>query len=705
VGQGKTSQDAHGLQQSLARHIAQDLFNERLAHLARPGAPLSDAIDAAGALIAAGRTDFAQHVYRVWVSANPANPQRFVAWFNCAVLSSNQGDLDAARRELTEAIAVNPDFSAAFVNLGGVLERQGHPAEAMAHWNAVLARLSGLTGASIQCKLTALKQAGRMLGEKQELELAEQAMAESLSLDPADHEVIEQWASIRLTQCKWPAITPLERLDAASAVGGMHPLTAAAYTDDPFFQLALAGAYVEAAVDERPGGASDRRAASIDLKGRRLRVGYVSSDLRDHAVGYLMAELFEVHDREKIEVFAYYCGRPSAAEALHGRIKASVEHWRDIRTLSDDEAAALIAGDEIDILVDVNGHTRDARTAVFARRPAPIQVNWLGFPGTMGTPYHHYVIADDWIAPEGSERWFSERVLRLPCYQPNDRKRKVADQRPSRAQAGLPEDAFVFCCFNGAQKISRFTFERWLRILTGAPGSVLWLLESTPETHERLRAYAEARGVARERIVFAPKMANPAHLARYPLADLFLDTAPYGAHTTASDALWMGVPVLTLSGRSFASRVCGSLVRSAGLPELVCEDPEIYVAEAIALAAEPGRVAGLKARLEAGRGDCVLFDMELLVERLEGLYAEMAQDYREGRLPQPDLTNLPAYLAVAKALDHEAHELLGDPGYEALYRDGLARRHALRPLAADGRLWTGESEPQAKPRTRRTGRA
>ena len=266
------------------------------------------------------------------------------------------------------------------------------------------------------------------------------------------------------------------------------------------------------------------------------------------------------------------------------RTKAAVEHWIDIRELSDDDAARRIGADGIDVLVDINGPTRDSRTGVFARHPAPVQVNWLGYPGTMASPYHHYIIADGWIVPEGSEIFYSEKVARLPCYQPNDRKRQIAPERPTRPAVGLPDDAFVFCCFNGTHKITRPTFDRWLEILNRVPSSVLWLLESSKETMTRLADYAERKGVARSRIVFAPRERNPVHLARYPLADLFLDTAPYGAHTTASDALWMGVPVLTLSGRSFASRVCGSLVRSAGLANLVVTRPGDYVERAIALA-------------------------------------------------------------------------------------------------------------------------
>jgi predicted O-linked N-acetylglucosamine transferase (SPINDLY family) len=362
--------------------------------------------------------------------------------------------------------------------------------------------------------------------------------------------------------------------------------------------------------------------------------------------------------------------------------------------MSDDAAAERIGADGIDILVDVNGHTRDGRSNLFARRPAPILVNWLGYPGTMGTPFHHYVIADDFIIPPGSEHYYTEKVVRLPCYQPNDRKRGVAPTRPTRAEFGLPEGAFVFCSFNGVQKLTRFTYDRWLEILRATPGSVLWLLDPGAETVQRLGDYAEQHGIDRARLIIAPKLANPFHLARYPLADLFLDSFPYGAHTTASDALWMGVPLLTMSGRSFAARVCGSLVRAAGLPELVCDTPHAFVQRAIELAEAPATVAALKAKLELNRATCDLFNMDKLARSLEALYAGMCADYLRGELPIPDLTNLDVYLKAAVEFDHDSQEMLGAaPDFDEVYRTKLAARNQARPLRPDDRLWRlGKSE-------------
>jgi predicted O-linked N-acetylglucosamine transferase (SPINDLY family) len=668
--------------------MSDDTFLVAVQKVTAGGVPLADVINTANELAGRGEGKLAQQLYKIWVNFNPEHPQLFVAHFNLAVVATSNGDIAAAMESLKAALQVNPEFLPAYINLGGLLERTGAPNEGIELWKTAITKLTPVTGPAVGWKIATLKQIGRLLGEHQKLETAEAALQECLTLNPGQRDVMEQLIALRLGQCKWPVVVPFEGCDRRSQVSAIHPLSMAAYTDDPLLQLASSWRYTGQLVDEDQDLArSDRRHSTVPAN-RRLRIGYVSSDLRDHAIGYLMAELFEVHDRSKVEVFAYYCGRPSAGEGLQQRIKAAVEHWVDIREMSDDEAAAKIAADGIDILVDVNGHTRDARTAVFARRPAPIQVNWLGFPSTMGSPYHHYIVADDWIIPRASEIYYSEKVLRLPCYQANDRKRIVAPEKPTRAQFGLPEDAVVFCCFNGVQKINTFTFARWMEVLKRTPNSVLWLLENAPEANERLRAEAERHGVDRGRIHFAPKLANPWHLARYPLADLFLDTAPYGAHTTCSDALWMGVPIVTLSGKSFASRVCGSLVRSAGLPELVVDSPDAFVDLAARLGNDPAAIAELKARLEAGRATCTLFDMDLLVSRLEDLYAHMADEHRAGRTPQPDLANLDAYLAIGVAQDHERVEMLTHPDYHGLYRAELKRRHRVRPLHADTRLWT-----------------
>jgi hypothetical protein len=255
----------------------------------------------------------------------------------------------------------------------------------------------------------------------------------------------------------------------------------------------------------------------------------------------------------------------------------------------------------------------------------------------------------------------------------------------------LPEGAIVYCCFNGTHKISRFTFQRWMEVMRAVPGSVLWLLDAQQTVQERLRASASELGVDGSRLIFAPRLKNSLHLARYPLADIFLDTAPYGAHTTASDALWMGVPVVTFSGRGFASRVCGSLVRAAGLPELVSETPREFVKTAIALAQDPILLRDTRERLIAGRATCTLFDTDLLTRRLEALYREMCLEAEGGALPRPDLTNLETYLDIGAGLPHEVEETSTIADLDGLYRAELAKRHMMRPAPADLRIWTQEA--------------
>ena len=471
-------------------------------------------------------------------------------------------------------------------------------------------------------------------------------------------------------------------------MSGISPLSVAAVSNDPLFQLARAAAYYRELIGPRPGKVQiDAPAAPGRRKPGRLRVGYVSSDLREHAVGFAMTDVLETHDKSAFEVFAYYCGL-SRDDAIKERCRKAVDHWIDINDLTDEVAAWRIRSDEIDILVDLNGFTKSARTQVFALRPAPILVNWFGFPGTMGSPDHHYLIADERIAPPEAERYYSEKIVRLSCYQPNDR-RRVVGSAPTRADEGLPEGAFVFCSLNGPQKFTPVMFATWLALLRAAPDSVLWLFGGNGDTNDRLKALAGEAGVAPERLIFAEKKPNPLHVARYGLADLFLDTFPYGSHTTAADALWMGLPVVTFAGRSFASRVCASLVHAAGIGELACDSREHYAATALALANNRPALDALKRRLAETRSTCRLFDTPKLVRELEHAYRGMAEDYESGRLPTPNLDNLLHYHEIGVALSVGE---LADADYLGAYAHELGRRHAISPLHPDGRAWEGVAE-------------
>jgi predicted O-linked N-acetylglucosamine transferase (SPINDLY family) len=631
-----------------------------------------------------GQLASVEAAYGAWVAAHPEDPLLYAVLFNYSIALSDAGKLETAQQCLERSIALSPDFMPAYINLGRILERQGKIGLAIVQWSAALARMVAVNPSAVSHKITTLNQSARALEAVSQDDPAETMLRESLELDRDQSEVIQHLVALRQRQCKWPVIEVGERYDTAVLMRGMSPLSAAAITDDPLWQLALAEHYNRRDVGS-PATAMTAWPKAARQGNAPLRLGYLSSDLREHAVGYLMTEVMALHDRSRVEVFNYYCGVESD-DPLHAHFRATSDHFIPISHLSDEQAARQMADDGIQILIDLNGYTRDARLKLVALRPAPVIVNWLGYPGTMGSPNHHYLIADDWIVPPEHELYFSEKVLRLPCYQPSNRQRVVAERKPTRAEAGLPQEAMVFCCFNGSHKIHRATFDRWLAILARTPGSVLWLLGNGDGVNARLREYATARGIAGERLVFAPKTANPAHLARYPLADLFLDTTPYGAHTTASDALWSGVPVLTVSGRSFASRVCGSLVRAAGLPELVCATTEQYVERAVAYANDRDGLAALRDRLVAGRDSCTLFDMPGLVRGLEGLYEDMWRACEAGSLPRPDLANLETYLDVGSAFDHEATEVQNIADYHGWWAARLAARHALRPIPRDRRL-------------------
>ncbi len=644
---------------------------------------VADLIRTAETLKQSGQLSSVGALYATWVQHNQDHPLLSAVLFNYSVVLSDAGQLDPARALLERAVALNPQFMPAYINLGRIYERMGNPGLAVVQWSAALAKMADVNGQSITYKTTALNQSARALEAANEDESAETMLRQSVELDCQQREAIQHLVALRQRQCKWPVILPSDRVPARTLMQGMSPLSAAALTDDPLLQLAIACHYNKLDV----GTPSDVRDTwpNATQTNKPIRVGYLSSDLREHAVGYLMTEVLGLHDRGEVEVFAYYCG-PESSDPLHAHFKSSVDHWSSINQLDDASAARLMVEQGIQVLVDLNGYTREARLKLVALRPAPIIVNWLGFPGSMASPYHHYILADDFIIPQASELYYSEKVLRLPCYQPNSRKRTVTPLALARKDFGLPDDALVYCCFNGAHKINRFTFDRWLMILARVPGSVLWLLGSTEGANQRLRDYAAERGVARERVIFAEKVINPHHLARYALADLFLDTTPYGAHTTASDALWMGVPVLTLSGRSFASRVCGSLVRAAGVADLICTSAEQFVDRAVEFGRNPTLLEAFRERLRASRDKCTLFDMPLLVRQLEGLYRQMWLEYESGVLPQPSLSNLDVCLEVGNELNHDDIEVQTIEDYANWWHDRLTKRHKFRPIDPDGRL-------------------
>ncbi len=622
-------------------------------------------------------------LYKTWIAYHGDHPALHAIYFNYGVSMSDVRDHAGAANAFRAAIRIKPDFAPPYVNLGGQMERLGLPDKAVEAWNSMVQNYTGVNAESVSYKLTGLKQMGRVLESANSPAAAEDVLRQSLAINPDQNDVLQHYVSLRMGQCKWPPAEPVEKVTRSRIVKSISPLSVACYTDDPMFHLACSYHYNRNTVGFPTTPLKFTHAPKLNKK---LRIGYVSSDLRHHAVGFAMTDVFECHDRKKVEIYAYYCG-VKATDNIQERIKQGVDQWVDITEMTDEQAAQKIHDDKVDILIDLNGYTKDARTKTFAYRPAPIIVNWFGFPNTMGSPYHHYIIGDDYVIPKGSEIFFSEKVLRLPCYQPNDRKRLVSPNTPTRASAGLPEDAVVFCSLNGMQKMTTLVFNRWLRILQQVPNSVLWLLTGTPETNQRLRDRAAAQGIASERLVFAEKMGNPDHLARYVLADLFLDSFPYGAHTTASDSMWMGVPILTMAGRSFAARVCADLVTAAGLPEMVAADPEDYVRQAVALGHDRAKLKALRQRLLDNRTSSLLFDTPKLTRHLEALYEEMRKDYESGKLPKPDLRNIETYHQIGIDEDLENMELLSDDEYIARYRTRLAEIDDVFPIPPDDRLW------------------
>ncbi|MBS0333373.1 MAG: tetratricopeptide repeat protein [Proteobacteria bacterium] len=356
--------------------------------------------------------------------------------------------------------------------------------------------------------------------------------------------------------------------------------------------------------------------------GRRIRVGYFSADFHAHATAYLMAELLERHDRDAFEVSLFSFG-PDDEGPMRRRIEAAAEHFHDVRRHSPQAIAELARRAPLDIAVDLKGFTAGARPEIFAARAAPVQVSFLGYPMTSGAPFLDYLVADPVLIGRDETGDYSEKIAWLPdCYQPNDRKRRIAQDGAVRADHGLPEGAFAFASFNGSFKIGPQVFHIWMSLLRQLPGSLLWLLEDEPAAAANLRASAEEAGVDPARLVFAPPLPLAEHLARMRHADLFLDCWPYGAHTTASDALWAGLPLVTRKGETFASRVAASLLTAAGLPELIVETPEAYAALALDLARDPQRLAAIRTRAAAARTS-PLFDTPRYARHLEGLLRRM----------------------------------------------------------------------------------
>jgi len=532
---------------------------------------------------------------------------------------------EEAIASLRRALAINPDLVVAYTNLGSVLYRVGRYEDAIAQCRTALAIDPDHVGAH--------NNLGNALAKLKRLEEAQACYRRVIALEPGQANARSMSFELSRQMCDWSrSEIELRALIADIETDRLpvQPFEVVTAVDDPGFQLRVARRYVEA---ERLAGLSPL-AAGARYQHDRIRLAYLSADFREHATGFLTAELFERHDRRRFELFAISWG-PDDGSSLRRRLERSFDRFIDVRDIPDPEVAREMRDLEIDIAVDLNGFVEGCRPAIPARRPAPIQVSYLGYPGTMGADYIDYAVVDTRIASADQQAFYSEKLVFLPeCYQPNDRLRPITEGTPSRAEWGLPERAFVFACFNAPYKITREIVDVWMRLLQAVQGSVLWLLGDNPWQESHLRREAEAQGVGPERLVFAPRLRLPEHLARHRLADLFLDTVPCNAHTTASDALWAGLPLLTCRGRSLVARVSGSLLHAIGLPELVTTSLGEYEAMALELARSPELLAELRARLQSNRATSPLFNAERLARHLEAAYTEMWRLHQAGTAPR-----------------------------------------------------------------------
>ena len=532
---------------------------------------------------------------------------------------SNVGQFDAALESYDSAIRVDPNFSSPYVNRSFIQQKRGDIQGAMDSLHYAIKLQPD--------NPTAHNNLGSILTELKMPRAAIAALEMVMRIDP-DYPLV---AGLRLLNkiqiCDWagfqrdlPALG--DRLDRGEA--GAPPWALLPLIDRPDLQRKAAEAWILGNVP------------AVDVLGPvgsypnhdRIRIGYFSADFHRHATAHLIAELIERHDRKAFEVIAFSFG-PTTGDEMQQRLMAGADKFIDVSGKSDRDIAALAREMEIDIAVDLKGLTVGHRLGIFAHRAAPVQVNYLGFPGTLGATYFDYIIADNVIIPEESGQHYTEVVVALPgSYQVNDRNRKIAERRFTRTELGLPETGMVFCCFNNNFKIMPYIFDMWMRILHAVPGSVLWLIEDNADAAENLRWEAERRGIEKKRLVFADRISPEEHLARHMCADLFLDTYPYNAHTTASDALWVGVPLITCPGDTFASRVAASLLTAMGLPELAVSTFDEMEELAVALAKDPARLAALKEKVRTNRDTSPLFDTDEFAHNIESAYQQMIADQR-----------------------------------------------------------------------------
>jgi protein O-GlcNAc transferase len=531
--------------------------------------------------------------------------------------------VEEAMAQYQKAIALKSNYGEARVNLGDTLVALHREQEGIAAYDGALALSPN--DADI------LTKRGHALMRLHRHDEAVVGFEAALATDGSHDFAFDGLARCTIEACNWVRMAALwQEVPARVATGRFfNALTFLAYSGDPALQLACAKRFARHEVPALPppvwtGGT---------WRNPKIKIAYVSGGFHEHPNGYMTVELIEIHDRSRFEIFGVSLG-PDDQSLIRARLMRAFDQFYDVRSQGDHKIAKLLHDLKVDIAVDRSGYTTNGRPGIFASRPAPIQVNYMGFPGTLGAGFYDYIIADATVVPFDQQPFYSEKIVHLPdCYQVNDSKRAVAARTPTRVEAGLPAKGFVFCCFNNCYKITPPVFDVWMRLLGKVEHSVLWLLRGGAIADGNLRREAAARGIDPPRLVFADRVPLADHLARHRLADLFLDTLPYNAHTTASDALWVGVPIVTCRGQSFAGRVAASLLQAIGMPELITDDLETYERLALRLAAEPFILQELRERLCRNRLSYPLFDTDRYRRHIEAAYVRMWECWQRGENP------------------------------------------------------------------------
>ena len=552
------------------------------------------------------------------------NPNVASVHYNQGAMLQKLKRLDEALASYDKAIALKPDYADAFYNRGNALQELKRTDDALASYDKAIALKPDYAEAFLN--------RGNALREIKRLDDALASYDKAIVLKP-DYDFL--YGTKLLTQmqlCDWSDLSiQLNELEALieNEQKVTSPFAVLGLVDNLDVQLKASRIYV----NEKYPASSFSGKLKIQPENGKIRIGYYSADFHNHATSFLMAELFEAHDTQRFEIFGFSFG-PDKQDEMRSRVSRGFDHFFDVTKKTDREISQMSRDLDIDIAVDLKGLTKDSRMGIFAERPAPIQINYLGYPGTSAAPYFDYLVADKTLIPQESQQHYSEKVIYMPhSYQVNDSKRKISPKLFTRQDLGLPESGFVFCCFNNNYKIRSVTFDAWMRVLKEVSGSVLWLLEDNPTAAKNLRKEAAAREVDPARLVFAPPMRLDEHLARHRYADLFIDTLPYNAHTTASDALWAGLPVLTQLGQSFAARVAASLLNAMDLPELITKTQEEYESRAIELANDPLQLTQIKTKLEQDRETSTLFNGQLFARHIEAAYAEIHRRHLNGEKP------------------------------------------------------------------------